>query len=81
MCVCVCLFVCLSVRAVACGAVDVGTSLLVWCYILTTSRSSLSIKVLGSESGSCYGKCLFLVGLSFEERHYLIRGLNLRFSM
>ena len=45
MCVCVC--VCVSVRAVTFEQVDIETSFLVWCYILTISRSSLSIKVTG----------------------------------
>ena len=47
---CVCVCVCLSVRAITFEPVDTETSFLVWCYILTTSRSSLSIKVIGSRS-------------------------------
>ena len=39
--------VCLSVRAITFEPVDIETSFLVWCYILTISRSSLSIKVIG----------------------------------
>ena len=61
ICVSVCLsvFVCVSVRAITFEAVDIKTTLLVWCYILTISRSSLSIKVIGSRSRSSHGKCLF----------------------
>ena len=41
---CLCVCVCVSVRAITFEAVDIETSILVWCYILTISRSSLSIK-------------------------------------
>ena len=57
VCVCVCLSVCLSVQAITFEPVDIETSFLVWCYILTISRSSLSIKVIGSRSRSSHGKC------------------------
>ena len=50
-----CVCVCLSVRAITFEQVDIETSFLVWCYILTISRSSLSIKVMGSRSS--HGKC------------------------
>ena len=58
--VCVCLSVCLSV----CSGYNFWTSwhinfILVWFYILTISRSSLSIKVIGSRSRSSHGKCQF----------------------
>ena len=49
--VCVCMSVCLSVWAITFEAVDIETSFLVWWYILTISRSSLSIKVIGSGQG------------------------------
>ena len=52
VCVCVC-----SVRAITFEPVDIETSFLVWWYILTISRSSLSIKVIGSRSRSSHGKC------------------------
>ena len=55
MYVCVC--VCLSVQAITFKGVDIETSFLVWWYILTISRSSLSIKVIGSRS--LHGKCQF----------------------
>ena len=63
----VCLSVCLSVRPSVCLSVQtitfeplhLGTSFLVWRYILTISRSSLSIKVIGSRSRSCAKKWLF----------------------
>ena len=55
VCVCVCLSVCLSVRAITFEPVDIETSFLVWCYILT----SLSIKVIRSRSRSSHGKCQF----------------------
>ena len=55
VCVCLCVCVCLSVQAITFEPVDIETSFLVWCYILTISRSSLSIKVMGSRS--CHGKC------------------------
>ena len=38
--------------------------ILVWCYILTISRSSLGIKVIGSRSRSSYGKCYLDIGLT-----------------
>ena len=50
VCPCVCLSV--SVQATTFEWVDPETSFLVWCYILTMSRSSLSIKVIGLGSSS-----------------------------
>ena len=55
VCLCVCLPVCLSVQAITFEPVDIEISFLVWCYILTISRSSLSVKVIGSRSS--HGKC------------------------
>ena len=51
-----------SVSVCVCSAitfeqVDIETSFLVWWYILTISRSSLSIKVTGSRSRSYHRKC------------------------
>ena len=57
VCVCVSLSVCLSVQAINFEWVDIETSFVVWCYILTISRSSLSIKVIGSRSRPSHGKC------------------------
>ena len=56
MSVCLCVCVCLSVWAITFD-IDIKTSFLVWWYILTISRSSLSIKVIGSRSRSSYRKC------------------------
>ena len=42
--------VCLFVQAIVFEPLHIGTSFLVWRYILTISRSSLSIKVIGSRS-------------------------------
>ena len=50
---CVCLSVFLSVQAITFEPLDIETSFLVCRYILTISRSSLSIKVIGSRSRSC----------------------------
>ena len=52
VCVCVCLSVFLSVQAITFEPPDIETSFLVCTYILTISRSSLSIKVFGSRSRS-----------------------------
>ena len=56
LCVCVCVCVCLSVQAITFEQVDIETSFLVWCYILTISRSGLSIKIIGSRSRLSHGK-------------------------
>ena len=48
--------VCLSVWAITFEQIDIETSFLVWCYILTISRSNFSIKVIGSRSRSSHGK-------------------------
>ena len=55
VCVCVCL--CPSVWAITFEAVDIETSFLVWWYILTISRSSKSIKVIGLRSRLSHWKC------------------------
>ena len=44
VCLSVCLSVCPSVQTITFEALHIGTSFLVWRYILTISRSSLSIK-------------------------------------
>ena len=53
-CLSICLFVCLSVslsvQAITFEPLDIETSFLVYWYILTISKSSLSIKVIGSRS-------------------------------
>ena len=48
----VCPSVCLSVQTITFELLHIGTSFLVWRYILTISRSSLSFKVIGSRSRS-----------------------------
>ena len=50
MCLSVCLSVFLSVQAITFEPLDIETSFLVCRYILTISRSNLSIKVIGSRS-------------------------------
>ena len=57
--VCVYLSVFLSVQAITFEPLDIETSLLVCIYILTISRSSLSIKVIGSRSRSYEKKMSF----------------------
>ena len=60
VCLCVCVSVCvsvilsvfLSVQAINFEPLDIETSFLVCRYILTISRSSLNIKVIGSRSRS-----------------------------
>ena len=52
ICLCVYLSVFLSVQAITFEPHDIETSFLVCRYILTISRSSLSIKVIGSRSRS-----------------------------
>ena len=50
--VCVSVSVCLSVQAITFEPLDIETSFLACRYILTISRSSLNIKVIGSRSRS-----------------------------
>ena len=50
VCLCFCLSVFLSVQAITFEPLDIETSFLVCRYILTISRSSFSIKVIGSRS-------------------------------
>ena len=52
VCVCVCLSVFLSVQAITFKPFDIETLFLACRYILTISRSSLSIKVIGLRSRS-----------------------------
>ena len=52
VCVSVCLSVCPSVQAITFEPLHIETSFLVCKYIFTISRSSLSIKVIGSRSRS-----------------------------
>ena len=52
VCLCVCLSVFLSVQAITFEPLNIETSFLVCRYILTISRSSLSIKVIRSRSRS-----------------------------
>ena len=57
----VCLSVFLSVQAITFEPLDTETSFLVCMYILTISRSSLSIKVIGSRSRSYEKKMIVLL--------------------
>ena len=52
VCMSVCVSVFLSVQAITFELLDIETSFLVCRYILTISRSGLSIKVIGSKSKS-----------------------------
>ena len=47
--------ICLSVQAITFEQIDQESSFLVWCYNLTVSGSSLSIKFIGSTSRSYTG--------------------------
>ena len=58
VCLSVCVSVCLSVQTITFEPLHIGTSFLVWRYILTISRSSLSINVIGSRSRSCAKKMI-----------------------
>ena len=69
VCLSICLSVCLSVRLSVCPSVCLSVQTitfelfhigwrLVWRYILTISRSSLSIKVIGSSSRSWTDTCV-----------------------
>ena len=51
--------VCLPVQAITFEPPHTETSFLVWRYILTLSRSSLSFKAIESRSRSCTKKLLF----------------------
>ena len=52
VCLCICLCVCLSVQTITFEMLKLGTSFLVYKYILTISRPSLSMTVIGSRSRS-----------------------------
>ena len=52
ICLSVCPSLCLSVQTITFEPLHIGTSFVVWRYILTISRSSLSIKVIGSRSSA-----------------------------
>ena len=51
ICLCVCVSVFLSVQAITFEPLDIETSFLAYRYILTISRSSLSIKVIYQGQG------------------------------
>ena len=61
VCLSVCMYVFLSVQAITFEPLDIETSFLVSRYILTISRSSLSIKVIGSRSRSHEKKKIILL--------------------
>ena len=64
VCVSVCLSVCLSVflpvQAITFEPLNIETSVLVCRYILTISRLSLSIKVIGSKLQNSYGAIMIV---------------------
>ena len=62
----VCQSVCLSVQTITFEPLHIGTSFLVWRYILTISRSSLSIKVIGSRSRSCEKNDYLLISTCYS---------------
>ena len=63
VCLSVSLSMCLSVQAVTFELLHIGTSFLVWRYILTISRSGLSVKVIGSRSRSYTKMIVYLFQL------------------
>ena len=63
---CVCVSVCLSVQTITFEPLHIGTSFLVWRYILTISRSSVSIKVIGSRSRSCAKNDYLLISTCYS---------------
>ena len=66
VCQSVCLSVCLSVQTITFEPLHIGTSFLVWRYILTISRSSLSIKVIRSRSRSCAKNDYLLISTCYS---------------
>ena len=66
VCPSVCPSVCLSVQTITFEPLHIGTSFLVWWYILTISRSSLSIKVIGSRSRSCAKNDYLLISTCYS---------------
>ena len=65
-CLSVCVSVCLSVQTITFEPLHIGTSFLVCRYILTISRSSLSIKVIGSRSRSCVKNDYLLISTCYS---------------
>ena len=61
VCLSVCLSMCVSVQAITFELLDRGTSFLVYRYIVTIYRSSLSIKVIESRSRSYEKKMIILL--------------------
>ena len=66
VCLSVCPSVCLSVQTITFEPLHIGTSFLVWRYILTISRSSLSIKVIGLRSRSCAKNDYLLISTCYS---------------
>ena len=62
----VCVSVCLSVQTITFELLHIGTSFLLWRYILAISRSSLSIKVIGSRSWSCAKNDCLLISTCYS---------------
>ena len=63
VCVSVYLSVCLSVQTITFEPLHIGTSFLLWRYILTISRLHLSIKFIGLRSRSCAKNDYLLISL------------------
>ena len=66
VCLFICPSVCLSVQTITFEPLHIGTSFMVWRYILTISRSSLSIKVIGSSSRSCAKNDYLLISTCYS---------------
>ena len=75
VCLSVCLSVCPSVQTITFEPLDIETSFLVCRYILTISRSSLSIKVIGLRSRSYEKKMIILFISTCESSVYGYRSL------
>ena len=73
VCLCVCLSVCPPVQTVTFEPLDIETSFLVCRYILTISRSSLSIKVIGSRSRP-YEKKMIILLFQHVNHLYMVTG-------
>ena len=71
----VCLSVCPSVQTITFEPLDIETSFLVCRYILTISRSGLSIKVIGLRSRSYEKKMIILLISTYESSIYGYRSL------
>ena len=66
VCPSVCPSVCLSVQTITFELLHIGNSFLVWRYILTISRSSLSINVIGLRSRLCSKNDYLLISTCYS---------------